>query len=1141
MRFRMILRLIFCCWALAGFCCRLNAQQATYMFKRLGVNDGLSNNQINAVYKDSRGNMWFGTASGLNRFDGFNFKVFVNRLDDPTSLVDSYIEEIQELEDGSLLLRTPSGYTRMLRNTQTFESVLQLQKRWHLPAEPDLVKIDSYKNVWSYLEGKGVYLYRPSDRSSYLFSFGKGKGQLPLGKVASIAESSDGVILGYENGMLVGLNSLQKVRSFVEDHIYKHHYEGVQFYEALEDGEQNLWVVSPAGLHVRMAKENRWYDSLEGLGLQTDVPYSIKDDLIKCIAKDHDGNIWIGTDRSGLLKINLKQKHIWNYQSIPDDNRSLTGNSVETIYVDQDDVLWIGTYKDGVNYYGASIFKFKELNFKDVTSITESPEGDFWFASSKGIYQYNPSENIHRHYNVGDNGLKAEVYVCAAQSRSGDLWFGTFRGGLVRFRNGHFDTFRHRDGDPSSLANDNIWTLAEDQEGFLWIGTLGSGLQCMDQRTEEFVARYTKKDGLCNDYISSLFVTHDRKILIGTTQGLSILDIQTRKIEKFLGNRRGTQKFTNCDVIQAIEDSRGLIWVATRQGLNVWDPITDDIYIFPQEFILQNQQIAAVVEDRRHNMWVTSSNGVVNILVNETDKRRYFSYQTIYYDERDGLQGREFNRRSMLCCRNGDIMMGGPYGLNYVNPEHIQFNRVLPNVFFSGLYLFNEEVKIGKEYDGLVILPADINELSTLTLDYTQNVITFLLGSDNFSLSEKMSFRYKLDGFNEDWLIGEPAQSRITYTNLAPGTYTLRVKAVNGDGYASEKERLLTIVINPPFWRSWMAFLFYFLFVAVILVLLRQYVKNNRLVRRRLKKLEKVYAEKKELERQLAESVNRYAQADEVAPVNNTTPIVNGREKLHSVLIVDDNEDYLALLESCLRKRYVVYCAHDGVEALELMHKELPDLIICDDRMPRMSGHDLYQIIREEYRTGRIPVIMLFASSDDSLSLDFFRFGRDDYVMKPFDVEELVVRIEYLLQSASSRRNDNLVYLERLNKLAQSGWLKQIRRIVEERLQEVNFSVEKLGLAAGISRLPFYEKIMEATGMSPLEFILCIRLKQAGELLEGGVLGFSEIATRTGFRSLNSFTRSFKEVYGMVPSVYRELKERSNESEKLEEITINSN
>lgn len=1140
MIYRIVFRyLLVCCWALAGSCCRLNAQQASYMFKRLGVNDGLSNNQINAVYKDSRGNMWFGTASGLNRFDGFNFKVFVNRLDDPTSLADSYIEEIQELEDGSLLLRTPSGYTRMIRDTQTFENVSGLQKRWQLPAKPELVKIDSYKNVWSYLEGKGIYLYRPSDRSSFLFSFGHGNGQLPPGKIASIVESSEGVILGYENGLLVGLNSLQKTRSFVEDHIYRRHYEGVLFYEALEDGDQNLWVVSPAGLHVRIAKENRWYDSLEGIGVQSEVSLSLKDDMIKCIAKDHDGNIWVGTDRRGLLKINLKQKRVWNYQSVPDDNRSLTGNSVETIYVDRDDVLWVGTYKDGVNYYGASIFKFKQLNLKDITYITESPDGNICFTSSKGFYVYNPRENTQKHYQKGDQGLDAEVFVCATQSRSGDLWLGTFRGGLVRFRNGRFQTFRHRDGDPSSLANDNIWTLAEDPEGLLWIGTLGSGVQCLDPRTEKFVAAYKNEDGLCNDYISSLFVTRDHKILVGTTQGLSILDLQTRKIERLLGNRRGTHKYTNCDVIQAIEDSRGLIWVATRQGLNVWDPVTDNIYIFPEEFILQNQQITAVVEDMRHNMWVTSSNGAVNILVNETGQKREFSYQTIYYDERDGLQGREFNRRSILCCRNGDIMMGGPYGVNAVNPEQIQFNRVLPNVSFSGLLLFNEEVKIGKEYDGRVILPADLNELSILTLDYTQNVVTFLLGSDNFSLSEKMSFRYKLDGFNDDWLIGEPSQSRITYTNLAPGTYVLRVKAVNSDGYASEKERLLTVIITPPFWRSWIAYLFYVLFIVVALVLLWQYVKSNRLIRRKLKKLERIYAEKKELERQLVDSGNRFLLSEDLAPVNKVEA-ANDEEKPRSILIVDDNDDYLALLESCLRKHYRVYCAHDGVKALDLIHKELPDLMICDDRMPRMSGRDLYQIVREEYRIGFLPVIMLFAASDDSLSLDLFRFGVDDYVVKPFDVEELMVRIGHLLQSAGSRRSDNLLRMERVSELAQSGWLKRVWRIVEEHLPEVGLSVEKVGLAAGVSRLPFYEKILEATGMSPLEFILCVRLKRAGELLADGVLGISEIATRTGFRSLNNFTRSFKEVYGMVPSVYRELKER-NSDDNQSEITINSN
>ena len=201
-------------------------------------------------------------------------------------------------------------------------------------------------------------------------------------------------------------------------------------------------------------------------------------------------------------------------------------------------------------------------------------------------------------------------------------------------------------------------------------------------------------------------------------------------------------------------------------------------------------------------MWVSTGGELINVVLQVDSKTEQPVFHCYAYNDKDGLQSCDFNQRSLKRLHTGEIVVGGLYGLNRFYPDNIKYNRTFPKVMFTGFQLFNEDVRVGGEYAGRVILKKALNEVEEIVLDYKQNVFTVFFASDNYVLPEKTGYFYKLEGFNDDWLASTADMHRVTYTNLAPGTYTLRVRAVNSDGYKGIDEACLKIVILPPFWMT---------------------------------------------------------------------------------------------------------------------------------------------------------------------------------------------------------------------------------------------------------------------------------------------------------------------------------------------------
>lgn len=784
-----------------------SAASHDYMFKHLEVKDGLSNNQVNAIYKDSNGFMWFGTASGLNRYDGYDIRIYRSQKDDEKSLPDSYIEDIQEDAYGNLWVRTGAGYVIYNSVSDVFDRNIEAWM-WNvgLTGNPSLIYIDEEKTFWIYIDGKGVYKYKEGQENAVVV---KGLDEL-VAKVgvSDMKECDEGILLVLDNGTLACIDEKDQSLKWT-DHGIEDDYREIKYatFDLFVDHGGRAWIFSVEGMWIYNLSRKVW----EQRSPRTDSYNSVR-----AVEQDKYGCIWIGRDQDGIELIEPAGQKIC-LANVPNNERTLSNNTITALYEDEGGTMWVGTYKKGVSFYNESIFKFGIADVGDINCVEDGGGDIVWVGTNdRGLVRWNSvtDERMFFSHTADSGSISSDVIVCLLQDSSGRVWAGTFWGGLNCYDGNRFIHYRSCKGNNNSLAYDNVWALAEDANKNIWIGTLGGGLQCLNPQTGMFTTYSTGNSNLVSDHILSLCISHDNNLIIGTSAGVAIMDLKTNEIVNFAGTKSGKARLSSQTIHQVYEDSRGLLWIATREGLNVYDNKQDELYEVPIKPDFSKLLILGIAEDENKSIWVSTGGELINVVMSVNRQTQQPVFRCYTYNDKDGLQSCDFNQRSLKCLHTGEIVVGGLYGLNRFRPDDIKHNCTLPKVMFTGFQLFNEDVKVGKEYAGHVILKEALNEAEEVVLAYKQNVFTVLFASDNFVLPEKTQYFYKLEGFNEHWLTSMADMHRVTYTNLAPGTYTLRVKATNSDGYVGTEEAFLKIVILPPFWMTPWAYIVYVFLVV---------------------------------------------------------------------------------------------------------------------------------------------------------------------------------------------------------------------------------------------------------------------------------------------------------------------------------------
>ena len=785
---------------------RVMAQTAGPHFRTIGLRQGLSNSQVGCFLKDSRGYVWFGTLSGLDRFDGFRFKNFYS-TSDTLSLLSDYITRLEEDVNGDIWVETMAGYCLYHPATESFDRNMGAwMKARGMEGIPNRVLVDSKKQLWIAVNGRGVYTLKEGSKGSKARLFPVGQQHV----FTDICETPKGVAVIDDHGVIITImpdSSPQGGKVQVNNYLPKHAAPAYKAYHLRVDSKNRYWV-SADGLSMvccpasRSASE-QWFPSIEQWLSAQGIHYEGGKLLLSDLVEDNKGNLWMATDHAGLLKID-KDHQLSVYRAEHGKSGALPDNTLQSLMLDDNGALWIGTLKNGAAYLWEGATRFPLLPLGDICTMVEDRVGNLWCGTNdKGIICYQPLTGTQRVYRKNETGLGTDVVICSLMASDGSLWFGTFQGGIAHYKDGHFQVYRVKDG----LANDNVWSLAESPDGHIWIGTLGGGLQELDVKTGKWTTYDTKNSKLLSDYISTIFIDKEGNILIGHSQILSRMDAKTRQFTRMEKTRSG-QPFINSMANHILIDSRGLIWIATSSGVNVYDPQTDQL-------MTMRGMSCSLVEDLNHNVWVVSDNGLTQVRVIKNEKG--WALEASSYDSLDGLQDRQFNLRSILVSRMGDVLVGGQDGINVVPRHHQHEKQAESHALFTGLILFDHPLAVGEEYNGRVILKEALQESKRLVLKYSENAFTIQLAASSFVYPSRKQYLYRLVGFNDQWLRTSSWRSDITYTNLSPGTYRLQVQVLDRYGKPYSEISELEIVIRPPFYLTIWAILAYILLGCALL------------------------------------------------------------------------------------------------------------------------------------------------------------------------------------------------------------------------------------------------------------------------------------------------------------------------------------
>ena len=796
---------------------------------------------------------------------------------------------------------------------------------------------------------------------------------------------------------------------------------------------------------------------------------------INSMAGDRNGNIWIGSDQLGLLKMDVNTHEMENVvpRNINDNQWVKDHVGIQSVYVDDTNLLWVGTEKSGVAYSGDYIYRFGSNLIGDITAMAQDANGKIWYGTSdKGIIDY--------------SGPLASLKVsCMETTPDGSLWVGSKRNGLTRIKGGSSTIFSLAKDSTSTLIDDHINDLCVDKIGNLWIATNG-GLQVYNPRMNSF-SSYTRENGKMNtNNVTCLFYTKSNKennLFVGTAEGLVILNLSNTEKKVITGNSNNLESFTNNYITQVYQDSRGLIWVGTREGLNILNQDADDLDYLTEKQGLCNNNVCGIAEDKNHNIWVTTSRGVSRIVVQRNHEDGTNNYGMYNYDTSDGLQSNEFNHGSILTRDDGNVLLGGLYGVNWVFQKGNDDNEALPRVMLTQLFIGEEEILTGHEYDNRVILPQALNETNKINLGHEQNTFTIKFAAGNYNQSERLQFMYWMEGKDEDWRNGNALTHGVTFKELKSGKYTLHVKAISAEGAVSNQERVLEINIERHWLLSWWMIVAYVIITLVILYFWRIGLKQIKAIKQRknavinelknqreeikaasddlrqpmarmtsiignLAEKETSLEEKEQLNAlhsQMLQIITRVAdmQMNLENPVEKARNTVQDRLELNgkgeielpeigdtltaestrsraaldsptakfTVVMIDDNEDFLKFAATKLKYVYDFHIYNDIEKAADDLEEMKCDIVVCKQEMAPLTGSDLCNQLKTNIVTQKMKFVLM---TDGVLTPQDMRsknitLSADDYLAKPFNMQEACMRFNKVLGLGAINVNNDLI------------------------------------------------------------------------------------------------------------------------------------
>lgn len=846
-------------------------------FKHYSIEQGLSQVGANDIIQDDNGYIWVATQEGLNRFDGYSFKIFKHNPSDSTTISNGFVQCLYRDKQNQLWVGTlgggvslyhpqTEGYTHFQHDTQSSQS---LSNNFVYA-----IYQDSKNRIWigtdmglNLLKEDGLkfehFTHEPSNPHS-----------LSDSRVRSIYEDQAGRLW---IGTLGGLNLMQEdghsFTHFVHDPSNPWSLHDNEVFKILEDKQHHFWVATRGGGLNLLDRETGRFTYF--IANDKDA-YSLSNNEVYDLAEDQNGKLWVGTAQ-GLCILDIKTKKFTRFYLNPAYPSSISNNYILKIMRDRSGNFWVGTYGGGINFFDAGTQAFSHYSHdnEDPGSLSENilwgihqdKQNRIWVGTDNGLNMLEPGKSSFiRFFNEPGNehSLSHNHIRNVYQDNKNRVWVATGNGlNLYNEDKKTFRRFFHNPDDPSSISGNFILSIVHDAENNVWVGTRESGLNCFNPDTEKFT-RYLHDEhdpeSISNNRINYMFQDKQKRLWIGTQEGLCLFNPQKRNFVRYLHDNSNPNSLSNNAVFQIYQDMRGRLWVATSGGLNLFDPDTGTFKFWDESKGLSNNDMYGMLEDDHGNLWMSTNKGI-NKFNPETEK-------FTCYDKEDGLLDNEFNLNSFFKDhRTGQMYFGGISGLSVFHPDSIQDNTDIPPVILTGFQLFNQPVVISDT----TVLKKSLSFTEEITLTHHENVFAFEFSALNYRQPEKNQFAYKLEPFNKDWIYTNYKDRKAVFTNIPPGEYVFRVKASNDDGYWNEKGTSIKVIILPPWWLTWWAkTLWAGLFVGFLILVYKVRTSSLKAQRERLQvQVEERTKELKAANEELIESQKEISlQREELATQN---------------------------------------------------------------------------------------------------------------------------------------------------------------------------------------------------------------------------------------------------------------------------------
>jgi signal transduction histidine kinase/ligand-binding sensor domain-containing protein/DNA-binding response OmpR family regulator len=781
----------------------------------LGIEHGLSNNTVRCIYQDHRGLMWFGTFDGLNRYDGGNFKVFRNKLNDTGSLVHNIILAITEDSLHNLWIGTRQGISRFEPLLGRFTSIKSLAgKQPPYPALNAVVKdlrADRNNNVFVATEGMGLLLCLPGVQHAQPVPLAQEGGLVTRYSVKNVRVDAANNVWALVQKKGLALYDRRTKQLVLMS-------EAVPDATWLETAGNSVWIAAGTAIYHYSISTKMLSVVFDGKAALTNTA------TIVSFSIDKDHRCWITTN-VGKLLVWKTSKATAALPGSAENSFSLNGGAIYTVYIDRQSRKWIGTARGGVNIIDPQKGRFRTIAHEPgnnnslvdnvVAALYEAPDGKLWIGSDgDGLNIWDRSNNrfvLHRHRPEDPASLSDNSITAIKADHAQNIWVATFRKGLNRF-NAATQKFERYTlfNTVGKLENRVAYALCEDHDRQLWVSTL--------RENSVYGALYrfnaaANRFELFDAGLSDLFTLYeDRRGMLwgGNLNQLVKIDRQ---------NKKHTFYPVGHAVRSLHEDGNGHFWIGTEGGgLLLFDRNKQAIaarYTTAQG--LGNDVVLTLLEGGKGQLWMSTFNGLSKF---DVLKRTFKNYS-----QDDGLQSNQFHYNSALALRSGELAFGGIKGMSLFDPASITGDHSMPPLLLTDLYINNVPV----EQDTRYIRQASADKIESITVPYSKAVFGFRYTALEYAVPGKISYAYYMEGWDRGWNYTGNIHT-AAYTHLDEGKYTFRVKSTNEEGEWNAQEIAIRITVLPPWYRSWWAYTLYAAFVLGAIYLFFAYkIRQNRL------------------------------------------------------------------------------------------------------------------------------------------------------------------------------------------------------------------------------------------------------------------------------------------------------------------------